>query len=66
MVQEMTAEGEAAAGVPWTAEAEERLEGIPAFIRPMARSGIEKFAREHGHSKVDVDVLAEARSHFGM
>ena len=66
MVQEMTAAGETAAGVTWTAEAEERLEGIPAFIRPMARSGIEKFAREHGYSEVDVDVLAEARSHFGM
>ena len=32
----------------------------------MAKNGIEKFAREHGYVEVDENVLAEARSHFGM
>ena len=53
-------------GVPWTSEARERLDSIPAFIRPMARSGIERFARERGYAEVDTRVLEEARSHFGM
>ena len=50
----------------WTAEARERLESIPAFLRPMAQSGIERFARERGYPEVDARVLDEARSHFGM
>ena len=62
------AEGEPPAddGVRWTPEARERLESIPAFIRPMAQSGIERFARERGYAEVDARVLEEARSHFGM
>ena len=34
--------------VRWTAAAEARLANIPEFVRPMARTGIEKFAREKG------------------
>ena len=36
------------AAVQWTAAAEARLANIPAFVRPMARTGIETFARERG------------------
>jgi hypothetical protein len=66
MMQEMTDEAPAAGVFQWTAEAEQRLETIPAFIRPMAKSGIEKFAKDKGYPEVDETVLAEARSHFGM
>ena len=67
VVREMTAAAESAAEiVPWTAEAKARLEGIPSFIRPMAKSGIEQFAAERGYPTVDERVLDEARSHFGM
>ena len=61
-------EGHAAApaGVRWTAEAEARMESVPAFVRPMARSGIEKFAEEHGYREIDARVLDEARAQFGM
>lgn len=55
-----------AAGVAWTAAAEERLTRIPEFVRPMARSGIESFARERGYAAVDEQVMEEARQHFGM
>jgi hypothetical protein len=67
MVQSMTGEGETAGqGFPWTPQAVERLESIPAFVRPMAKSGIEKFARENGYERVDDEVLDEARHFFGM
>ena len=56
----------AAAGVPWTAEAEGRLERIPTFIRPMARQAIERFARERGHATVDAAVMDQARDFMGM
>ena len=49
-----------------TAAAEARLENIPAFVRPMARTGIEKFARERGSFEVDEKILDAARDFFGM
>jgi hypothetical protein len=58
--------GVSAAPVPWTEAATARLEAIPSFVRPMARTGIEQFARERGYPAVDEKVLDEARDFFGM
>jgi hypothetical protein len=52
--------------VRWTAAAEARLERVPAFVRPMARTGIEQFARERGVLEVDEQILDAAREFFGM
>ena len=52
--------------VRWTAAAEARLTNIPEFVRPMARTGIERFARERGTLEVDEGVLDAARDFFGM
>jgi hypothetical protein len=53
-------------GVAWTATALERLEKVPEFVRPMARAGIERYARDHGLREIDEQVLERARDHFGM
>ncbi len=53
-------------GVTWTPEALARLENIPEFVRPMARQGIEHYARTNGHNVVDDAVMEEARGRFGM
>jgi hypothetical protein len=67
MVQDMTGKSDDAdSDFQWTSAAEQRLETIPAFLRPMAKSGIEKFARDKGYAEVDECVLEKARSHFGM
>ena len=52
--------------VRWTAAAEARLANIPAFVRPMARTGIEQFAREKGAIEIDEQILDAARDFFGM
>jgi hypothetical protein len=52
--------------VRWTAAAEARLANVPEFVRPMARTGIERFARERGASEVDEQILDAAREFFGM
>jgi hypothetical protein len=52
--------------VRWTAAAEARLTNIPEFVRPMARTGIERFARERGALEVDENVLDAAKDFFGM
>ena len=55
-----------AGAVRWTAAAEARLERVPAFVRPMARTGIEQFARDRGAAEVDEEILDAAREFFGM
>lgn len=52
--------------IRWTAAAEARLANIPEFVRPMARTGIERFAREQGTLEVDEKILDAAREFFGM
>ncbi len=52
--------------VRWTAAAEARLANIPEFVRPMARTGIERFARERGSAEVDETILDAAKEFFGM
>jgi hypothetical protein len=52
--------------VRWTAAAEARLANIPEFVRPMARTGIERFARERGAMEIDEQLLDAAREFFGM
>jgi hypothetical protein len=54
------------AAVRWTAAAEARLANIPEFVRPMAKTGIEKFARDRGAAEVDERILDDAREFFGM
>jgi Proto-chlorophyllide reductase 57 kD subunit len=54
------------AHVRWTAGAEARLANIPEFVRPMARTGIERFAQERGALEVDEKILDAARDFFGM
>ena len=50
----------------WSDAAAERMKAIPAFVRPMARTGIERFARDRGYATIDEKVLEEARAFFGM
>ena len=49
-------------GLTWTAGALERLDRIPEMVRPMAREGIERYAKSAGKSVVDEALLAEARA----
>ena len=63
-----TQPGQSAEPIPvrWTSAAEARLANIPEFVRPMARTGIERFAREKGSLEVDEKILDAARDFFGM
>ncbi|HUP42557.1 MAG TPA: PCP reductase family protein [Thermoanaerobaculia bacterium] len=67
VVREMEETRAAAPEEPaWTAAALARLEGIPDFVRPMARQGIEHYARSNGYAEIDERVRDEARQRFGM
>lgn len=53
-------------GPTWTLEALERLERIPSFVRPMAKMGIEGFAKDNGHTEITGEVMDAARGNFPM
>jgi len=55
-----------AGGPAWTPEAEARVERIPAFIRPMAKQAVERFAQERGYATITDAVMDEARDFLGM
>jgi len=65
MVAQMQAEA-ASDGPQWTAEALSRLDNIPELVRPMAKQGIEHYARTEGLAEIDEEVLEHARGRFGM
>jgi hypothetical protein len=50
----------------WTPEADARAERIPAFIRPMARRAIERYAESRGVATITEAVMDEARGVMGM
>ncbi len=66
MAEEMSAGGSKTDAFTWTAAAEKRLGNIPSFVRGVARTGIEKYARENGFAQVDEEVLDQAKDFFGM
>lgn len=66
MLAEMEAKAAATSGPTWTPEALERLENIPEFVRPMAKQGVESYAKGAGHNTIDLAILDEARDRFGM
>jgi hypothetical protein len=63
MLPEAPASGE---GPVWTPEAEARMDRVPAFIRPMAKQAIERFARDRGHATITDQVMDAARDFMGM
>jgi hypothetical protein len=67
MVQEVGVVAEdSSPKLEWSPEASSRLDNMPEFARPLAKAGIEKFAREHGLGQVDLQVLDRARDFLGM
>lgn len=51
-------------GLAWSQEAEQRLNNIPDFIRPMARKEIERIAKERGLATITAQVMDEAKDKF--
>jgi len=67
MVQDLGApQEESSPELSWSPEASSRLDKMPEFARPLAKAGIEKFAKERGLGEIDLSVLDGARKSMGM
>ena len=49
------------AELAWSDDARARLERIPSFVRGVVTERVERFARERGYARVDLEVMAEVR-----
>jgi hypothetical protein len=47
--------------LPWTAEAQARLQKIPSFVRGVVTQRLEEYARRQGHAEVTVELMQEVR-----
>ena len=51
-------------GIRWTPEAQQRLDNIPDFIRPMAKREIERLVKERGGTEITAEMMEEAKEKF--
>jgi light-independent protochlorophyllide reductase subunit B len=58
-------EAETARGPVWSGEAEAELKKIPFFVRGKARRNTERFAAERAIVHITLEVLYDAKAHFG-
>ena len=67
MVAQMKPGGSATGPVEpvWSAEAQERLNKIPSFMRPMVQMGIESYARKSGLASITPDVMDASKNEAG-
>jgi light-independent protochlorophyllide reductase subunit B len=49
----------------WTGEAEKELTKIPFFVRGKVRRNTERFAKDSGVGLITVEVMYDAKAHFG-
>ncbi|MBD0267069.1 PCP reductase family protein [Pseudanabaena sp. FACHB-2040] len=50
----------------WTAEAKDKLNSIPFFVRSQARNRIEAVARSQALETVTADLVEQVRLQFGQ
>jgi hypothetical protein len=49
----------------WTADAKERLDRLPSFVKPMVQSSIEAYARKHGYATITLQVMDDSKNASG-
>ncbi|GKS65242.1 hypothetical protein YTPLAS72_25460 [Nitrospira sp.] len=69
MVAEMglTNSGKPANGGPseftWTPDAKEKLDRLPAFVKPMVQSSVEGYARKQGFTTITLQVMDDSKNY---
>ncbi len=60
---EVAREAKGALPLRWSAEAEQRLQRVPPFVRGMVRKRVEQLARTNGVAEVTAELFDQARRH---
>lgn len=51
--------------LPWSPEAEARLQRVSPFAQSIVREAVERYAQGHGYSEVTVEIMVRAREEMG-
>jgi len=54
--------GAAITGFAWSADAKEKLDRLPSFVKPMVQSSVEAFARKQGYQTITLQVMDDSKS----
>ena len=54
--------GAATTEFAWSADAKEKLERLPSFVKPMVQSSVEAFARKQGYQTITLQVMDDSKS----
>jgi hypothetical protein len=54
--------GAATSEFTWSADAKEKLDRLPSFVKPMVQSSVEAFARKQGYQTITLQVMDDSKS----
>ncbi len=54
--------GASTTGFAWSADAKEKLDRLPSFVKPMVQSSVEAFARKQGYQTITLQVMDDSKS----
>ena len=54
--------GSATSEFAWSADAKEKLDRLPSFVKPMVQSSVEAFARKQGYQRITLQVMDDSKS----
>ena len=54
--------GAATSEFTWSADAKEKLDHLPSFVKPMVQSSVEAFARKQGYQTITLQVMDDSKS----
>ena len=57
--------GTATTEFAWSADAKEKLDRLPSFVKPMVQSSVEAFARKQGYQRITLQVMDDSKSESG-
>jgi len=52
----------AASTFVWSADAKEKLDRLPSFVKPMVQSSVEAFARKQGYQTITLQVMDDSKN----
>jgi hypothetical protein len=55
-------DGAATTEFAWSADAKEKLDRLPSFVKPMVQSSVEVFARKQGYQTITLQVMDDSKS----
>ena len=54
--------GAATTEFAWSADAKEKLDRLPSFVKPMVQSSVEAYARKQGYQRITLQVMDDSKS----